>query len=153
MVSNLPPRPIPSPRGAHVPTAIMMMVEPLKTGGYRLSTPHARGWAARVCTPVELAQGMLQAFTEAQVSAYARAHGKVYDLDGLTSQVVGDPLAARPPARERRPRKGRRAHSPADWTMTDNGSWKSPNGRVYGPSTQVVQRVLAGRERMGLATS
>lgn len=153
MANNLPPSPLPPPGGAHVPGAIMVMIEPLPSGGYRLSTPHARGWAARVRTPVELAHGMRQAFTEVQVSAYARAHGKVYDLDGMTGQVTGDPLAGLPVAREKRPRRGRRAHSPADWQMTDNGSWKSPKGRVYGPATQVVQRVLAGRQRMGLATA
>lgn len=153
MAHNFPARPLPLPAGSHVPTAIMVMVEPLASGGYRLSTPHARGWAAAVRTPIELAQGMQRAFTEVQVSAYARTHGKVYDLDGLTSQVSGDPLAGRPTTREQRPRRGRRTHSPADWKMTDNGSWKSPNGRVYGPSTQVVQHVLEGRKRMGLSTA
>jgi hypothetical protein len=147
---NVQPGPLPSVRGAHVPSAIMVMVEPLPQGGYRLSTPHARGWAARVQTPIELASGMLRAFTEVQVAAYAKAHSKVYDLDGLTGQVAGDPLANRPVSREPRARRTRRSHSPADWKMTDNGSWKSPNGRVYGSSTQVVQRVLAGRQRMGL---
>jgi hypothetical protein len=129
----------------------MMMVEPLPGGGYRLSTPHARGWAAAVRTPNELAQGVRKALTEAQVAAYAKAHSKVYDLDGMTGQVVGDPLAGKPVTRETRSRRGRRSHSPADWRMTDNGSWKSPNGRVYGPTTQIVQRVLAGRQRMGLS--
>jgi len=148
--SSITPSALPPPGGAHIPTAIMMLVEPLASGGYRLSTPHARGWAARVRTPIELAQGVHKAVTETQVAAYARAHGKVYDLDGLTGQVAGDPLAGQPVSREQRRRRGRRSHSPADWSMTDNGSWKSPNGRVYGPSTQVVQRVLAGRERMGL---
>lgn len=151
MASNLIPSPLRPPGGAHIPAAMMMMVEPLPDGGYRLSTPYARGWAACVRTPMELAQGIQRAITEVQVSAYARAHGMVYDLDGLTGQVVGDPLAARAPARARRARKGRRAHSPADWQMTDNGSWKSPKGRVYGPTTQVVQRVLAARERLGLS--
>lgn len=153
MASNIPPSPLTSLGGGHVPGAIMVMIEPLPTGGYRISTPHARGWAARVRTPHELAQGMQRAFTETQVAAYARAHGKVYDLDSMTGQVVGDPLAGKPVSRENRPRRGRRSHSPADWQMTDNGSWKSPNGRVYGPATQVVQRVLAGRQRLGLPTA
>lgn len=152
MANNIQPSPLTRSEGAHVPGAIMMMVEPLATGGYRLSTPHARGWAARVRTPVELAQGIQRALTEVQVSAYARAHGKVYDLDELTGQVSGDPLADRPVGREQRQRRSRRKHSPADWKMTANGSWKSPNGRVYPVSTRVVQQVLAGRQRMGLST-
>lgn len=153
MAHNIPVRSIQALAGGHVPTAIMVMVEPLASGGYRLSTPHARGWAARVRNPIELAQGVQKAFTEVQVAAYARAHGLVYDLDNLTAQVTGDPLAGRPVSREARPRRGRRSHSPADWQMTDNGSWRSPKGRVYGVNTQVVQRVLAGRQRLGLATA
>lgn len=153
MSSSIPPSAIPPLRGSHVPTAILVMIEPLASGGYRLSTPHARGWAARARNPIELANGMREAFIETQVAAYARAQGKVYDLDGLTGQVTGDPLASAPVTRERRARRGRRSHSPAEWKMTDNGSWKSPNGRVYGASTQVVQRVLAGRQRLGLDTA
>lgn len=152
MASSLPASPLQSPGAGRMPKAIMVMIEPLASGGYRLSTPYARGWATAVRTPNELAQGVRHAFTETQVAAYAHAHGKVYDLDGLTGQVAGDPLAGRPVAREQRSRRGRRSHSPADWQMTDNGSWKSPKGRVYGPTTQVVQRVLAARERLGLAT-
>lgn len=153
MSSSMPHRPIPAPGGGRVPKAIMMMVEPQPGGGYRISTPHARGWAAVVHNPNQLAHGVRQAFTETQLAAYARAHNRVYDLDGMTGQVVGDPLAGKAVTREARPRRGRRSHSPADWKMTDNGSWKSPNGRVYGPSTQVVQRVLAGRQRLGLPTT
>ena len=152
MASRIPPSPLPPP-GGRIPTAIMMMIEPLPSGGYRLSTPHARGWAAHVRTPTQLAQGMQQAFNEVQVSAYARAHSQVYDLDSLTAQVGGDPLAGKPVTREQKPRRGRRSHSPADWQMTDNGSWKSPKGRVYREHTQVVQRVLAARQRLGLSTT
>lgn len=150
MSSTIPVNSLPSPGEGRVPRAIMVMIEPLASGGYRLSMPYARGWAAAVRTPHELARGVQRAFTETQVAAYAHAHGKVYDLDGLTGQVVGDPLAGRPVAREQRSRRGRRSHSPADWQMTDSGLWKSPKGRLYGPATQVVQRVLAARERMGL---
>jgi len=152
MVNNVSPSPLARPGGSHLPTAMLVMIEPLPSGGYRLSTPHARGWAVRVRTPIELARGMQQAFTEVQVSAYARAHSQVYDLDGMTSQVVGDPLAGRPMPREPKPRRSRRSHSPADWQMTDNGSWRSPKGRIYGPTTQVVQKVLANRQKLGLAT-
>jgi hypothetical protein len=152
MASSISHSPLPPPRGGHTPAAIMVMIEPMASGGYRLSTPYARGWAARVQTPLQLARGVQQAITEVQVAAYAKAHGMVYDLDGMTGQVAGDPLAGRPVTREARPRRGRRSHSPADWVMTDNGSWKSPKGRVYGPATQIVQRVLEGRRRMGLTT-
>lgn len=134
----------------HSPAAIMVMVEPLHGGGYRLSTPHARGWAMQVQNPIQLARSVEMAFREVQIAAYARAQGKVYDLDGMTMQVAGDPLASAPAARERRPRVSRKPHSPADWQMVANGSWRSPKGRVYGPATQVVQRVVENRKRMGL---
>jgi hypothetical protein len=150
VASTLPPRVPAQVAGSHRPAAIMLMVEPLPDGRYRLSTPHARGWAAMASTPIELARGVHGAVTEATVAAYARQRGKVYDLDGLTPQVHGDPLAGRPPTRESRPRRSRRAHSPADWQMVSNGSWKSPNGRVYRPGAQVVKKVIAAREALGL---
>ena len=156
MANNVPPQALgPVDRGAHTPSAILVRVEPLKNGGYRLSTPHARGWAAVATTPLRLAHSMAAAFIEVQVSAYARAHGKVYDLDNMTMQVQGDPLAGLPMSREARPRSGRRrrSHNPADWQMTDNGSWRSPGGRVYQAGSQVVQRVVQNRAALGLPVS
>lgn len=152
MASSLPPRPLSSGAlPANAPNAILVQLERTKEGGYRLSTPYARGWAATARNPVELAKQISTAFLEVQVASYARQRGQVYDLDGLTGCVPGDPLADRPPTRERKPGpRRRRSHSPADWQMTDNGRWRSPGGRVYSDQTRVVQRVLARRQELGL---
>lgn len=155
MTSSMPPARLPAlPGSTHTPRVIALQVEVIPGGGYRLSTPHARGWAATCKTPLELASALPKAFTEVSVAAYARAKGGVYDLDALTGQVPGDPLAHAAPRRAKAPRTGARraAHSPADWSMTDNGTWRSPAGRIYGANTLTVQRVKAKRATMGLPT-
>lgn len=154
MTSSLPPVRLPAvPDSRHTPKAISVLVEAMPGGGYRLSTPYARGWAATVNTPMQLAAALPRAFTEVSVAAYSRAKGAVYDLDQMTGQVVGDPLANAATGRAKRPRTSRRAaHSPADWSMTDTGTWRSPSGRLYGPDTLAVQRVKAKRAAMGLPT-
>lgn len=151
MASSLPPRvPRTAQSNAHLPRAIMLMVEPQKDGTLRISTPHARGWAATASNPLGLARAVQGAIVEVQVASYARQRGHVYDLDGLTAQVPGDPLAARPVSREPRARRSRRSHPPDAWQMVDGGSWRSPNGRVYGAGTKIVRNVVARREALGL---
>jgi hypothetical protein len=154
MTSSLPPARLPAaPESRHTPNAISVLIERLPSGGYRLSTPYARGWAAVCLTPMQLANAMPTAFAEVSISAYARAKGAVYDLDQLTGQVIGDVLAGAPASRAKRPRASRRAaHSPADWSMTDTGAWRSPGGRIYGPETLAVQRVKVKRAALGLPT-
>lgn len=154
MTSSLPPARLPAaPQSQHTPRAISMLVERLPGGGYRLSTPHARGWAIVCNTPMQLANAMPAAFTEVSVSSYARAKGAVYDLDQLTGRVAGDVLAGAAAGRAKKPRTGRRAaHSPADWSMTDTGAWRSPSGRMYREETLTVQRVKAKRATLGLPT-
>lgn len=152
MTSSLPPNRLPAPPASrHTPQAIQVLLERMPGGGYRMSTPHARGWAATCHTPLQLASAAATAFNETSVAAYARAHGAVYDLDQLTGQVVGDPIAGAATGRRKTQRKGRRAaHSPADWSMTDTGAWRSPAGRIYGKDTLTVQRVIAKRVAAGL---
>lgn len=148
-----PPRDVP-----HRARVINVQVEHMLDGTFRISTPHARGWAAVARTQAELARGLSQAFIETSVAAYARGRGEAYDLDVLTSHVPGDPLANRPPQRVRsRSPQRRKSHSPADWqkvAMTDqSGSmWRSPAGRMYGEATLAVQSVIRKRRSMGLPT-
>lgn len=151
--------PLPPPRDVpHRPRAINVQVEHLPDGTMRISTPHARGWAAVARTPIELARSLRQAFIETSVAAYARSRRTGYDLDLLTSHVPGDPLANLPRQRVRsRSPQRRKAHSPADWekvAMTDQSGakWRSPGGRLYGEQTAAVQSVIRKRRGMGLST-
>lgn len=155
MASNLPPRPlVTNPTRAHTASAFLVKMEPLPSGGYRISTPHARGWAATATTPVQLALAFAHAEREVLIASYARAKGKVYDLDQMTERVPDDSLAGNPGGKEkRRPRRGR-SHSPVDWQMTDTGKWRSPgSGRVYSPESPVGRRVVAKRQALGLPTT
>jgi hypothetical protein len=148
-----PPRNVP-----HRARTINVQVEHMLDGTMRISTPHARGWAAVARTPMELARGLAQAFVETSVAAYARGRGEAYDLDVLTSHVPGDALANLPPQRVRsKSPQRRKAHSPADWqkvTMEDRSGamWRSPGGRMYGAETAAVRSVVRKRAAMGLPT-
>jgi hypothetical protein len=149
---------IPPTTAAHRPRVISVQVEQLADGSLRLSTPHARGWAAVAHDPVQLARGLEAAFLETSVAAYSRARREPYDLDALTSHQPGDPLADRPQQRVRSRNPARRAaHSPAAWekvTMEDKSGamWRSPGGRLYREDTQAVRNVVAKRRGMGLST-
>lgn len=130
---------------------ISLMVEAMPSGRYRLSTPHARGWAAEVGTQVELARALASAFTEVSVASYARAKNVPYDLDALTERVAGDPLAAAPRTRARSgPRARRKTYHPADWTRFEDGSWRSPSGRTYRADSKQVQGVIRARRERGM---
>ncbi len=144
----LPPR----PTGQRV-RAIALQVESLDGGRLRLSTPHARGWAAVVATPHQFARAVQEAFVEVSCASYALARGAAYDLDSMTTHVAGDPLAA---SQQRRVRTGRttriKSHPPEAWTKFENGKWRSPAGRVYRPDTKAVQNVIKRRTEKGLPT-
>jgi hypothetical protein len=133
-------------------TTISLTVEARSDGRYRLSTPHARGWAIEVRTQRELAHALSTAFTEVAVASYARAHDTPYDLDALTEQVIGDTLAHQPRARSRGgPRPKRTPYHPSEWTKFEDGKWRSPSGRTYRPDSKQVQAVIKGRIERGLS--
>jgi hypothetical protein len=137
----------------HQVQAVTLQVEVLSNGAYRLSTPHARGWAAVAASPRDLVRALGDAFTEVQVASYARMKGEVYDLDKLTMQVPGDALAASAAGRVRRP--ARQTHSPADWSKLVDQSgtrWRSPSGRLYRENTRTVRNMVAKRAALGLPT-
>jgi hypothetical protein len=140
------------PRVGRVHT-IALQVEALGSGRLRLSSPHARGWAATVTTPHELALAVQQAYTEVAVASYARARGEAYDLDALTTRVPGDALAEGKQGRKRTQRTVRRkSHNPADWSRMEDGRWLSPAGRAYREDSRVAQDVVARRKERGLPT-
>jgi hypothetical protein len=130
---------------------ISLTVEASPNGRYRISTPHARGWAAEVGTQIELARALASAFREVSVASYARAKGVPYDLDVLTSHVAGDALASGLPARARTgPRARRKTYHPGDWTKFEDGTWRSPSGRVYKATSKQVQGVVRARLERGM---
>lgn len=145
--------PLPGAPAAQRVRTIPLQVDCLPSGGYRLSSPLARGWAAVARTHGELAKAIQQAYVEVTVASYARAKGEAYDLDAMTMQVSGDPLAAMPPRRIRGARSERRqTYDVEDWTRLEDGRWRSPSGRAYREDTALVRNVRAKRDARGLPT-
>jgi hypothetical protein len=131
---------------------INLQVEKLPDG-IRISTPQARGWSAHARNSVDLVRALEAAFREVSCASYARAKGAPYDLDILTTQVPGDPLADQPRHRRRTGRAVRHhAHDPAEWTKMEDGSWRSPGGRKYNPGSAAVRNVIRKRQEHGLPT-
>lgn len=132
---------------------ITLRVQTLDGGGYRVSSPQARGWAAVAKTPVDLARAIHQAYLEVSCASYARFKGRPYDLDLLTTHVDGDPLAEGPQARQRARRSTTKAaHHPASWARLTDTTWRSPSGRVYRQDTRAVTAVIRRRRELGLPT-
>lgn len=132
-------------------TAISLTVEAQANGHYRISSPHARGWAAVVGTQTELAHALNRAFHEVSVASYARAHGAPYDLDVLTERVAGDPLANQPRARQRTGTRKRATYHPGDWERFEDGTrWRSPSGRIYRADSSQVRSVIRARLERGM---
>jgi hypothetical protein len=139
------------PRVPHQVRELNLRVEPLPGGGVRVSTPQARGWAAVAKSESELARAVLSAFTEVQIAAYSAWKGQVYDLDALTDVDPADPKTAlpAPPVRRNRTTRSDVAH-PSEWARLPDGRWRSPRGRVYGPESQLVRRVVQNRRALGI---
>jgi hypothetical protein len=145
--------PFPARKPTQRVRTIAVQAEIMDDGRLRISSPHARGWAATAATPMELAHVMRQAFTEVTCASYALAKGEPYDLDRMTTHVPGDALAANPQRRVRNGRPVRRkSHDPMLWTKYEDGSWRSPAGRTYGAETRAVQNVIKRRQEKGLPT-
>lgn len=156
------PRHVMSPTTPHQVRTLDVRVERLDDGKMRVSTPSARGWAAVANNHAQLADCVRQAFTEAQIAAYARWRGERTELDALTDPVRGDALAP-PRARVRRARNpspigwGRNQQrpdlaDPGEWKKMPDGRWESPGGKLYRPETLMVRRVLERRRVAGLST-
>lgn len=149
-------------------SAAALTIERTTSGGVRVTCDAAPGWTAVARTPIELHRAITEGWREADVAAYAQRAGETYDLlahdraavdlslQGMQLPVdvdeqramVADVITA--------------AHTPGDlpkradplaWTPEPDGTWRSPSGRIYGPQTQVVQRVIAHRAEMGVDTA
>jgi hypothetical protein len=128
---------------------VTIRVEAMPNGALRVSTPQARGWAVVVRTRDELVRAVQQAFTEAQVASYAQWRGESYDLDALTPVDGSCSWTAATHTRSFALRRRGDVYNPKDWVQLEDGTWRSPGGRVYGADTEVVRRVRAKRRTNG----
>lgn len=148
-------------------SAAALTVERTTAGGVRVTCSQAPGWARTARTPIELAHALTEGWREAEVASYAQQRGEAYDLQAhdraaMELSLQGEQLphdadeqrrvvnavnaAAHEPGAT-----GKRA-DPLAWKRTGDGAWLSPSGRRYGAETQVVQRVVALRQEMGVDT-
>jgi hypothetical protein len=131
---------------------IPLVVETLPGGALRVSSPHARGWAAAVRTPQELARAVEMAYREVSCASYARQRGGAYDLDQLTMHTPGDTLAGTPMRRVPKPgTRSKKSHDVAAWSKFDDGTWRSPAGRTYRADTMAVRNVIRKRISLGMS--
>jgi hypothetical protein len=162
-------RPVPRPHGpvkarqipgelhGAAPTArqvrtMTLNVEQLDGGKWRLTLPRIPAWAAVAATPSQVAVGIRSAFTELQIAAYADWRNTVLDIDVVTYR-------RRRPKRSAAKKVRKDVHPPEAWRLTGESDargvplWQSPGAKqlCYAEDCQVVQRVIAKREKAGLA--
>jgi len=101
-------------------------------------------------TPQQLAHVIASAAVEVQIAGYAMARRVPYDLDQMTSQVAGDPLAGGRPARTRQRTTRRKSYAVEAWTKMEDGRWLSPSGRLYRSDSRAVQNVIRKRQEKGI---
>jgi hypothetical protein len=125
----------------HQVREIVVKVEQLPDGRWRLTQPRVAGWGAAARTPGEVVAALRRGFTEAQVAAYSDWRGHVYDAEMPVHRRT------RPAARTRRRCD---VYHPTEWRLAEDGVWVSPRGHRYPESRQAVQNVMAARRSMGL---
>ena len=123
---------------------VTLEVEAHEDGTYVVTAPGARGWRKQVRTNPEAGAAFHEALVEAQIAAYARAHGQVYDHDAATA-VDPDTPSTQVASRVTKHLKGSRV-SPG-WEEQEDGTWLSPAGLTFSAETQMVRRVVEARNR------
>jgi hypothetical protein len=148
-----------SGRRAHEPAELTLQVRRLDDGSLRFATPTCPGWAFVARRPQQIGEAIARAYAEAQVAAYARLRGVLYDLAEHEEEVPPEahPRGSRHPSEpepappdevaRRRRKRHPRTHEPEEWVELDSGYWRSPTGRRYGPTTAVVASVRANLGR------
>lgn len=127
----------------HQVREIVVRVEQLTDGRWRLTQPRVPGWVQAARSAPELAAALRRGFTEAQIAAHSTWRGHIYDADAPTQRRIRAPRSA--------PNKYRRdVHDPRAWRRVPDGRWISPKNHLYPEDTQAVQRVIAARRRLGL---
>lgn len=149
-------------------SATALTIERTTGGGVRVTCDDAPGWCAVARTPVELHRAISEGWREADVAAYAQRAGQTYDLlahdvaaVNLSLQGAQLPIdvdeqhaaIAAVVSTAMTPGELPKRSNSLAWTPEPDGRWRSPSGRIYGPQTQVVQRVIAQRAEMGVDTA
>lgn len=147
----------------HQARSVTLVVERTSTGGMLVRSPKLPGWARAARTPIQVAEAVAAAFTEAEVAAYARFRGTVYDVAEVADQVPTQALtAARRHPAEPAPQvvgHGKAATQRPDvhpldrWQPLEDGRWLSPDGRRFGAGTSMVASIIAKRTEAGLPVS
>lgn len=132
----------PAPAQFRVP----VILEQLPSGRVRLSSPVLPDWQRAAQGSQQIARAVTDllaaAVTEAQVRAYrARRQAIKHAVhnDRRTTTGASYQRFIGPDGRTVR----RVGHNPHSWTEQPDGSWRSPSGRTYRASSQVVARVKA----------
>lgn len=125
---------------------IDVRVQQLPDGRWRITQPRAPGWVAVANNPAGVTAALRQGFTEAQVSAYSTFRGAGYDTPDAAAYRRHKPKS----------RGSRRCdvYLPTEWQLDPNDSsvWISPAGHRYPEERAAVQKVMAARRAMGLAS-
>jgi hypothetical protein len=127
----------------HQVREIIVRIEQLPDGLWRLTQPRVPGWAAAARNPVEVANALRRGFTEAQIAAHSDWRGHAYDANVPINRRW---RRKRPSVNPNR----RDVHDPREWRLGPDGRWISPRNNLYPEDTQAVQRVMSARRRMGL---
>jgi hypothetical protein len=129
--------------------AIVLRVEQLPDGRWRLTMPRVPAWCAAASNPGQVAAEIRRAFIEAQIAAYSDWKGTVLDIDVPT--VNYDRRNGRRPKRSKPNPLRKDTHPVTAWKTCPDGRWRSPKGLLYDESCQVVQRVIERRRRLGMS--
>lgn len=158
---------MPAGRRPHEPAELTLRVRRTETGHLAFSLPGmCPGWEFVARQPAQIGEAIARAYTEAQLAAYARWRGALYDLAETEDEIPPEAYARGsrhpgepdpPPVDEvtqRRRKKHPGTHEPTEWTLLDDGGALSPAGRRYAPDTphaqraQQAHRVLVARGRL-----
>jgi hypothetical protein len=133
------------------PPIVPLLIQRTPSGSLRMASPLLPGWVAITHGMAETIKALEVAIREADLARYATERGYVYDaLPFVPEQSL--PPVLRMVRRLDGTWNWRAAHDPAAWTPLEDGRWRSPKGHCYRGDSQVVQRVIALRRDLGLAT-
>lgn len=129
------------PEIPHQVREVLLRVQQLPQGRWLFSQPRHPGWGAAARNPGEVTASIRNAFLEAQIAGHAEWRGHVPDVNSVSYRRTS-PTA--------RGRKRCDVYGPEMWQLADDGRWVSPRGLKFPEDRNVVQKVIAARQAMGL---